>query len=418
MKLYKFQTEYLEGLPSKYIFSCDTGTGKTFMSLSHYVAKAYPLPLLVIAPASKVNTGDWERDIILYFESVGLALPEYSIYSYEKFTRNPTALQYRKTGDRGLWRAWMVKYPSGNYAVIADECHRMANTQSGIGKAMFQITKQARFFVGLSATAIPNGWISAANYFKVFGYSNGITEFRSRYCNIQTYKGFPEIIGYKKEDELKRLWNGMSKPLSKDEALDLPPITNVAVTVESTAKYLAVLRTRQFKGETLDNASALLHALRRSTIETKIPWLNEFLDGVSDNVVIFYTYIDERVEIIDMLKKRHANRTLFLQDGEHHQVPPKESWDELERTITLAQYQSGSTGIEMTYASITVYFSPTYSYVNYEQSMGRTYRSGQEKKCTYYNIATDKTVEKTIWKALENKKDFSVNQWYKELNDD
>lgn len=36
MKLYKFQEEYLRGLPSKYIFAADTGTGKTAMSLAQY----------------------------------------------------------------------------------------------------------------------------------------------------------------------------------------------------------------------------------------------------------------------------------------------------------------------------------------------------------------------------------------------
>lgn len=418
MKLYEFQTKYLEGLPSRYIFSADTGTGKTFMALDHYKNHAYPLPLLIVAPASKVGTGDWERDLKLYFESVGLALPEYVIYSYEKFTRNPTVAQWRKTGVSGLWREWSSKYPSGEYAVIADECHRLANPQSGIGKAMFAVCKPAKFFVGLSATAVPNGWISMANYLKIFGYSKDITEFKKRYCNIQTYKGFPEIINYWREGELRSYWNGMSKPLSKDEALDLPPITNVDVNFKAGPKYIDVLKNRIFGDVFLDNPSALLHALRRSTMDNKLPWLNEFLDGVSDNVVIFYNYRDERDAILRMIKKSHPKRKVFLQDGEYHQVPAKEAWAGLDRTITLAQYQSGSTGIEMTYASTTVYFGPTYSYVNYEQSMGRTYRSGQTRPCTYYNLSAGATVENSVWKALREKKNFSVDQWYKDLSND
>lgn len=418
MKLYEFQTKYLEGLPSRYIFSADTGTGKTFMALDHYKNHAYPLPLLIVAPASKVGTGDWERDLKLYFESVGLALPEYVIYSYEKFTRNPTMAQYRKTGDRGIWRAWKLSYPNGEYAVIADECHRLANPQSGIGKAMFAICQPAKFFVGLSATAVPNGWISLVNYFKIFGYSNGISEFRRKYCNIQTYKGFPEIINYIHEDELKRLWNGISKPLLKSEALDLPKVMSVPVSFDISPQYNQVLKTRVFQDEFMDNPSALLHALRRSTMDNKLPWLNDFIEGVSDNIVIFYNYRDERDAILEMLKKNHPSRRVFLQDGQYHQVPVKEAWASLYRTITLAHYQSGSTGIEMTYASTTVYFGPTYSYVNYEQSMGRTYRSGQTRPCTYYELSAKKTVEQTIWKILKEKKNFSVDQWYKDLSND
>lgn len=414
INLYQYQEEYLRGLPSKYIFAADTGTGKTFMALAHYDRHAYMTPLIIVAPASKVGTGDWERDVAEYFGD--RLMPKVEIYSYEKFSRVPTVAQYKKTGDRGVWRSVMERYPDG-FAVIADEVHKAKNPQSKMGKAMYEVSATSSFFVGLSATPLPNGWIDAANYFKIFGFSKGITAFKNRYCVYVDYKGFPELKGYKEESELARLWQSIAKPLSKDQALDLPPITTVPVALPSTAEYKRIEKDRMVDGEFLDNPSALAHALRQSLLEPKVKWLNEFLEGVSDNVVIFYNYKSERNAILEMINKSHKGRKVFRQDGEKHEVPGKEKWGDLHRTITLAQYQSGSTGIELTYAATTIYFSPTYSYSNYEQSIGRTNRNGQTQKMTLFLLCAPKTMEADIWEALRNKTDFQEKQWVNKLKE-
>jgi superfamily II DNA or RNA helicase len=145
-----------------------------------------------------------------------------------------------------------------------------------------------------------------------------------------------------------------------------------------------------------------------------VAWLDNFLDGVSDNVVVFYNYQSERQAILNMIKTKYKSRTVFRQDGEKHEIPTKSEWGGLERTITLAQYQSGSTGIELTYAATTVYFSPTYSYSNYEQSIGRTNRNGQTRKMTLFLLCAPTTLEKDVWTALREKRDFQETQWYKE----
>lgn len=411
VELYKFQTDYLRNLPAKYIFAADTGTGKTFMALAHYDHHAYLKPLLILAPAAKIGTGDWERELRQYF--AGRIVPEFEIYSYEKFSRVPTVTQYKKTGDRGVWRDYLARHPGG-FAVIADEVHRAKNPQSGVGKRVFEVSQSAAMFVGLSATPLPNGWIDAANYYKIFGFVKNITEFKKRYVDEVSYKGFPEIRGYRHEDELQNHWNHIAKPLSKQKALDLPPVTVVPISLSAGPHYLQVQKDRIFGDKFLDNPSALAHALRQSIIEPKVAWLNQFLEGVSDNVVVFYNYVSEREQILAMVKKSHKGRQVFRQDGEKHEVPEKTNWDMLRRTITLAQYQSGSTGIELTYAATTIYFSPTYSYSNYEQSIGRTNRHGQTNKMTLYLLCAPTTLEKDVWAALREKRDFQSQQWYDE----
>lgn len=413
IELYQFQKRYLEGLPSKYIFAADTGTGKTFMALAHYDKHAYLKPLLILAPAAKVNTGDWDRELKEYF--AGRLLPDYEVYSYEKFSRMPTTKEYAKNGKLSVWHDYLKRHSTDDFAVICDEVHKAKNPQSGIGKKVFEVSAVAGFWCGLSATPLPNGWIDAANYFKIFGLIKNITEFKKRYCEYQTYKGFPELVRYYREDELQDRWNKIAKPLSKDAALDLPPVVSIPVSLEAGTEYKRIVAERTVDNRFLDNPSALSHALRKSIIEPKIKWLDNFLDGASDNVVVFYNYIEEREQVLAMLKKKYPKRTVFRQDGEKHQLPQKHEWGGLERTITLAQYQSGSTGVEMTYAATTVYLSPTYSYSNYEQSIGRINRNGQKRKMTLYMLCAPTTLERDVWSALRNKRDFQEKQWYEDV---
>lgn len=96
-------------------------------------------------------------------------------------------------------------------------------------------------------------------------------------------------------------------------------------------------------------------------------------------------------------------------------LPAREDWDTLASSITLVQYQSGSQAIELTYASVTVYFSPCTSYANYEQSKGRTRRNGQAKTTIFYHVAAEGTLDRHIWQIIGTKQDFAIEMMDKIL---
>ena len=416
INLYEYQKRYLADLPVRSIMAADTGTGKTFMALAHYQRHAAGAPLLILAPASKIRTEDWERDITEWFGEGNE--PEYAIYSYERFSRNPTNKQFL-AGKRAIWHQYAPKYGGKQWAVIFDEVHRTKNPQSGIGKAAYWVAKDAKFFVGLSATPLPNGWIDFANYSKIWGFTKGITDFKDRYCDIVTYKGFPEIKGYWREDELMQQWHSISKKLTKKEALDLPDRTFIGVDFKRPAEYMkTMLDRRNANGDLLDTASALAHALRQTLTQPKLDYLADIIEGTDENVVIFYNYVTEREAIISLLEKRFKDRPIIRQDGEKHEVPRKADWDKVKRSITVSHYKSGSTGVEMTYATQVIYFSPTYSYAEYLQSIGRVYRNGQANKTTFYNFRTPNSIEADIYTVLKTKNDFQVAQWIKSKEDE
>jgi SNF2 family DNA or RNA helicase len=125
-------------------------------------------------------------------------------------------------------------------------------------------------------------------------------------------------------------------------------------------------------------------------------------------VIVFYNYISERKAILKALEK--SGKNILRYDGDQHDTLPA-SDSKIKNTVLVAHYKSASTGLNLQWANVTIYFSPTYSYQEFEQSIGRTHRNGQTKKCLYYLFNTRNTVDRQIWQCLREKRDFNEKLW-------
>lgn len=382
INLYSYQEEYFKHVKPNYIYDMDTGTGKTIMGLHHHQTYFKDKPLLIVAPASKINEGGWQRTIDEHYPNI----------EYDTCTYNMLGKKWSQYKD------WFV---------IFDECHRLKNSCGVWGKAGYNLTKISAGFILLSATAIPNGWEDSINYFKMFGLAKNKTQFiRNEAITTMDY-GYMEILGWKNENKLKNMWKSISRHLSKDEATDLPPLVFENVYFKASATYKTIKKDRIYNDVLYDNQMKLRHGLRLNTnLKNKIEYIKDFVDSTNDNIIIFYNY-DEELKLL----KENIDKKTYLCNGSIKDYPKKSEWDSIKNTVTLANYKSGSEAVEFTYANIIVYFSPTESYTEYYQSYGRCYRNGQTKKVTAYKFITDNTIEADIYKALDSKQDFNINLW-------
>lgn len=417
MKLYNYQEEYLRGLPPSCIMAADLGTGKTLMSLAHWERQHTNRPLLVVAPASKIRTADWQAEAERWFiDSVKnfqaekmVTYPDITYISYESLRLTDKATK------RPRWWAYTGARNGGIvYDVIADECHSLKNPQAKQSKAIHEIKQSGGLFIGLSGTPMPNGWIDFAGYSKLFGYVGGITEFKRRYCVYQDYKGFPELVKYINVDQLQNQLKRVAYKLSRDQADELPARQMIGVNINMDAKTTKLYQTCKITRvhpnttELLDNSSRLLSVLRQSTTASRLDNLLSIVDDTSDNVVVFYNYISERNAILKSLA--NTDKNILRYDGEVHDKLPDSDAD-IKNTVLVAHYKSASTGLNLQWANVTVYFSPTYSYQEFEQSIGRTHRNGQTKKCLYYLFNVKNTIDRTVWECLREKRDFNEKLW-------
>lgn len=406
MKLYNYQEDYLRRLPASCIMAADLGTGKTLMSLAHWERQNTGRKLLIVAPASKIRTGDWESEARRWF---GLALPDITYISYESLR-----LMDKETKRPRWWKYTGARNGGDVYDVIADECHALKNPQSKQSKALLEIKMSGGLFIGLSGTPMPNGWIDFAGYSKLFGFTKGITEFKQKYCIYQDYKGFPELVKYINISTLENQLRRTAFKLSREQADELPSRRMIGVNIQLTPKakklYYTCKLTRVHPNteELLDNAPRLLSVLRQSTTEARLDSLLSVVNDTSDNIVVFYNYISERKAILKALAK--SEKTILRYDGDQHDKLPA-SDAQITNTILVAHYKSASTGLNLQWANVTIYFSPTYSYQEFEQSVGRTHRNGQTKKCLYYLFNVKNTVDRNIWDCLRDKRDFNEKLW-------
>ena len=384
IKLYKYQEDYFKHVKPNYLYDMDTGTGKTIMGLEHHQKYFKDKKLVIVAPASKINEGGWQRTIKDHYPQI-----EYETCTYNMLPKNYTAYQ--------------------DYFVIFDECHRLKNSTGVWGKAGYKLSKIASGFILLSATPIPNGWEDVINYFKMFNLTKNKTQF-IRHNAIATLEyGHLEIVGWQNETKLTNMWKNISRRLSKDEATDLPPLVFEEIHFKPSKIYNEILRKRIYNGIVYDNQMKLRHGLRLNcNLVDKIDYIKEFVENTTDNIVIFYNY-QEEYELL----KQNITKTTYVCNGAIKSYPKKSEWDTIKNTVTLANYKSGSEAVEFTYANIIIYFSPTESYTEFYQSYGRCYRNGQNKKVTAYKFKTEDTIEEDIYTSLGNKQDFNFELWSK-----
>lgn len=427
MQLYQYQIDYLKTLPPSCIMAADLGTGKTIMSLAHwknqravYAPAGYPnmssrwltAPnLLIVAPASKIRTGDWEQEARRFF---GDDMPNITYISYESLR-----LMDRQTKRPRHWQFTAARNGGVMFDVIADECHALKNPQSKQSKALLEIKQSGGLFIGLSGTPMPNGWIDFAGYSKLFGFVKGITEFKKNYCIYQDFKGYPELVKYINVDQLEYQLKRVAFKLSRDQAAELPAQRMIGVNIHMDSKTSKLYNTIRLtkkdprNDELMDNSSRLLSVIRQVTTEARLDNLMSILNDTDDNVIVFYNYISERKAILKLLESTDKN--ILRYDGDQHDELPA-SDAQIKNTVLLAHYKSASTGLNLQWANVTVYFSPTYSYQEFEQSIGRTHRNGQTKKCLYYLFNVKSTVDKKVWDCLRNKQDFNAKLWKDDNN--
>ena len=304
--------------------------------------------------------------------------------------------------------------------IIADECHMLAQPTTKRSKAFLRIAKTAGQWILLSGTPTPNSWRSAATYAILTGLSRNKTDFWRRFVIEDRSRGFPLVLGYREQDTLNEWWKQVSKPLVRpllpSQSLPVEPEMRPAT---KRAMKQAIKERVTASGDLLDTPSSLFAHLRQLQVSERTQALHNVLEGTDENVVVWYNFNSERQAILDLLAKNYPDRTVYEQSGHASNLPDRAEWENVKNSVTLAQYQSASAAIELVYASVNVYFSPSTSYANYEQSKGRTRRNGQTKTVLYYHISVQSSPDRKIWGTLKERRDFNqtlINQWYNELS--
>ena len=403
MNLYKYQEEAVDALVGgKHFLIAGTGMGKGFISLE-WARRTGKHNVVVVTQASKRDSHDFEKEAEMLNKAWYASLSSFVVISWNALAK---------------WRNQnKLKINWHDYAFIFDECHRAkAGVGSGMGNAFLGIAKATECWTGYTATPGDN-WIDFHAYFVATKLVKTKTAFKQRYCQIATYKGFPEITGYIHEEEMKRMWNQITFfPDTTMAEKELPEATHKVVPFEKPKGYDKVIKTRckLENNEFMDTVMALCHYLRQlSATPDKMQWISDFIEGLGERCVIFYNYIEEGEKIKNAVEKiLPKGAKVWVINGRTHDIPTAETMGP--RDVVLAQWTSGSASLNFQFINYWVSFSPCYSYSVSVQGRGRVRRIGQKKPQFFYYLRCKDSIESDIYDCLAKKQEFSEATWFKQ----
>lgn len=305
------------------------------------------------------------------------------------------------------------------WVVIFDEVAKCKGYSTGMGKAFLKITKKNQDWAGFTGTP-GDSWDSYISYFVATNLVRNKTAFMHEFANVQTYKGYPEIVGWRNEDKLRNMWAKISyAPDTSSVLSQLPKSVNKPITFSLPKTYSTVLKTRLRAGsdgsnhdeDFLDTPGALCAELRRICFtKDKQEWVNDFVSGLETGAVMFYNFVatgDKLQEICEKALPEGAR--VWRIDGKHHEIPTAETIGK--RDIVICQWQSGAEALNLQMLYYMVLVELPYSYSILKQGMGRIRRIGQEHTMFFYTLLCGKGIEQDVKDILHSKGEFSTKVW-------
>ena len=418
----------------------DVGLGKSITAAAVAAArykKGQIKKLLIVCPLSVMSV--WERE----FENITVSSSVHilegttikrrdKLKSFSIFTLNVAVINYEGARimleDLLKWKAEML---------IVDESQKIKNSKSKQSKVLHKLAKQSKYRIILTATPVGNSIADIYSQWKVIDeniFGNSFYSFCGKYIIMGGYKQ-RNVVGYKNINELLTKMHSKSLRITKEQALDLPKqvfetrycqLESKAKAVYDNLKYQCC---SELKGGEITANNILTKLLRlqqcadgflkpdnnkfyQKVADAKLELLDETITEIlsaGEKIVIFARFTQEIREI----EKRISNKNIscLVLDGSIKNKGDivKKFQEKKEIKILICQTQVGGVGITLTSASVVIFYSLTFSLIDYLQAIGRTHRIGQKTRCLYINLIAKNTIDEHILAAVEQKKNLSDN---------
>ena len=341
--------------------------------------------------------------------------------------------------------------------IICDESQRIKTHDSEQSKAMHRLGEKAPYKMILSGTPVQNEAVDIWSQYRfldptIFGTNFYI--FRNRYAVMGGFNR-KQIVAYRDLDQLIQKEHSIAYRVTKDEALDLPEQTfeNRIIplnakerntydrllrdsyaeladggTITATTVLTKLLRLQQFTGGFLveDDASKP-QLVSTGKLDALADILQDYVIEGRKKLVIFARFLPEVHEIerlteklLSKVKKRAVAIYGEIKKEDRGTIVQQFQTDPA-TMVFIGQIDTAGTGITLTAADTCVYYSLSYNYATYSQSLSRIHRIGQRNACTYIHLIVERSVDQQILTALSKKEDLAktvVDDWRQVLGMD
>lgn len=388
------------------ILSGKVGSGKSRTALAYFFTrecggsfepsyspfKEYK-DLYIITTAKKRDDKEWEEEIEAFdmFKSdiskINITIDSWNnIKKYVDVENSFFIFDEQKLVGKGTWVQTFLKM-----------------TSSGI----YSRRQHNNNWILLSATP-GDRWEDYIPVFIANGFYRTRTDFLQQHAVFNPYVKFQKIDKFIGQKRLYMLRESIlvDIPIQSKERI----IEYVKVEYDKdTYKTIAKDRWNIFKNQPIPNAAEFCYCLRKAVnmnTERILAIKNIYKDH--PRLIIFYNF-DYELEMLRIFAKGSNIEYSEWNGHVHGKLPTSESW------LYFVQYTAGCEGWNCTTTDTIVFFSLNYSYRITEQSSGRIdRRDSPYSTLNYFFLITDAWIDRAIKNALQHKKSFNKQRYFKD----
>jgi len=441
MKLFPHQEDVLKQTEgrNRVAYYLDMGLGKTFVGSEKAVSLDANI-VLIVCQKSKVQDWidhfrinyDWIDDVLdltdkKQFElftgllKIKLFPPKYvcmGVINYDLIFRRKDLLNLE------------------NFTLLLDESSLIQNEKAE--RTKFILKMHPKNVILLSGTPTSGKYENLWSQIQLLGWNISLKLFQRQYVNWKKIDVADVKIGvvdkddpYKNVDRLKtKLREYGAVFLKTEECFDLPEQTFIDIKVDSSKEYRKFKKDKFIKIQrdwAIENAcdpndigerelagdttlTQMLYERQLCGMYSDEKWqaLEDLIESTQDRLIIFYNFNDELMLLKELAE--NLERPVSEVNG---QTKDLTNYEEQSNSITLIQYQAGSMGLNLQKANKIVYFTLPLMSELFEQSKKRIHRIGQKQPCFYYTLTVKNSVEESIKRVLDMRKDYT-NELFEE----
>lgn len=405
--LSRYQIDAINRMHNGCILVGGVGTGKSRTALAFYISKVCdgelkingegvyripknPIDLYVITTAKKRDSLDWYKEARLFGLSSDM---------------DASVCNIRMVVDS--WNNIQNYIDKSNAFFIFDE-QRLVGSGAWV-KAFYKIASKNKW-VMLSATPA-DVWSDYIPVMVANGYYRNKTDFLRQHAIFNRFTKYPKIDKYFNVSKLESIRDRILVIMGSDRHINKHKI--VIKTSYDSVLYLKTLKSRWdfTKNQPFRSAAEYCAGLRKIVNQD-----SSKLDALYDiykefgYVIVFYNYDYELMALREFSIKNGIPYAEW--NGHRHEdLPENSTW------LYLVQYAAGAEAWECTKTNVIVFFSLTFSYRMLTQAQGRIDRMTTPfDNLYYYYFVSDANIDKSVMRALNNKKNFNARMFAKETN--
>lgn len=415
MKLFPHQADALkrtEGFDNVAYYH-DMGLGKTFTG-SEKMKEYGNRVNMIICQKSKVN--DWVKhfkehypDVVVWNLTNKEEFEDFKLFCVEGFT-HVAVINYELA-----WRRPELKRLT-DFTLMLDESSLIQNRKAKQTKFILQLKPKNVILLSGTPTAgkYENLWTQA----HLLGWDISENLYNRQYVNWKTIESdgfFHKVVDmdnpYKNVERLKQRFRDCGADFVKTEdVFDLPGQTFTTVTVPTTKEYRKFMKNgivqlpdgTELIGDQVFTKRLYARQLCGVYSKDKLEAFKELIESTNDRVIVFYNFTKEMGELAAICAEMH--RPMSFVNGQSKIL---DAYENHEDSITFIQYQAGAMGLNLQKANKIIYFSLPERSDLFEQSKARIHRIGQDRPCFYWIMMCDRSVEESIYKTLQERRDYT-----------